>query len=303
MKNANDLFEGIKIVYNQQELDAAKSAYPDYDPQYVAVGSRLEHRKFWENLWIGFQDLADPHFLSEIKIHFPQRAWEIYVGSMLRDKKFDVKSNSYGPDFIVDNKYYIECVVPTSGQHGAINSVPEIKFNKLVNYPLDQILLRIAPVIKEKNNKYMKWKEKSNLRNLPYIVALSTGWMGYLDNPSIPNCIKVLFSVGPLVIPLNEGGNFYAYKDNIEKHKKNNVNCEVPIGLFDNHDYKNISAVIFSCDVGCGLEIGYQLGKTCYIVKNPLAKNQLSDEFCSRFNEFVVKNRGQERTFNIVMRK
>src|SRR5680860_52308 len=100
----NDLFQSdLPRVDNNEELQKIKDAHPKLDGYYVASACIGDRRNKFIKLWEGFKSLADRHFLSQIKIDFHERSWEMYIGCLLK-KIFiiNVSSGNIGPDFVIN---------------------------------------------------------------------------------------------------------------------------------------------------------------------------------------------------------
>ena len=116
----------LPFVSTNKELEKIKVMYPKYDSYFIASGCVKERKEKFEKLWQNFKPYADNHFLTEIKTNFHQRSWEMYVGNVLLEKKLSIESKNEGPDFIVNDNIYIECVAPTKGDPAKPDSVPEM---------------------------------------------------------------------------------------------------------------------------------------------------------------------------------
>lgn len=153
----NNLFNvELPTATNDEELDKIKSLYLEYDPYFITSGCSRERREKFNKLWNKYKIYADSHFLTQVKINFHQRTWEMYLGNVLLEKGLKIESNNEGPDFIVKDIGYIECVAPTKGDNTKTDSVPEPYIAKkpgdirLNSVPFDKIILRITQVLKDK---------------------------------------------------------------------------------------------------------------------------------------------------------
>jgi len=120
--------EEIPLVTTSAELDSVKRQFPNYDPYYVASGCIKERREFFEQLWIWYERYADKHFLAEVKTHFHQRTWEMYIGCVLLMRHYVICSEDQGPDFKIKHRsktIWIEAVAATCGDEEKEDSVPE----------------------------------------------------------------------------------------------------------------------------------------------------------------------------------
>lgn len=140
----------LPLVKTDEELEKVKEIYPKYDPYFIASGCSKERRGRFDKLWMKYKPHADSHFLSQIKTNFHQRSWEMYVGNVLLEKKLRIKSQDEGPDFVIDNIAYVECVAPTKGDPAKPDSVPEMfvatkpEEIRVQDVPVDKMILRLS---------------------------------------------------------------------------------------------------------------------------------------------------------------
>jgi hypothetical protein len=298
-KIPNTLFiEELPLVELEEELQSIKERYLQYDSYFIASGCIERGREKFDALWQNYKPYADTQFLKAIKHNFHQRSWEMYLCNVFLNKQLKIQSKNEGPDLIVNDNIYIECVAPTKGDVKSKDSVPEIQsFGEM---PTDEIILRITQSLKYKAlEQYDKWKSKQWFNpKSPFIIAINISDLGYPDtinlnsiNPSI--IVKILFSIGTPQINFNKSTNESKVTySNIEKIFKSNQET-VNLGLFTDkfqEEYKVISGVIFSnTDV---LNHPENLGDDCIFVNNPLAENSVPEWFMNLFKYLV--NKGQE---------
>ncbi|MBF0472783.1 MAG: hypothetical protein HQK91_07250 [Nitrospirae bacterium] len=160
-QNNDTLFtDDFPIVLSQLELDKAIQEFSQYDPYYVLSGCHEDNRKeIFDTLWRVFKDYADSHFLKQYKTQFHQRTWEMYVGYLLLQNNFKIKPLDKGPDFIVDDRAYIECVTCSHGDTANPYSVPHMPVStiddvRVYDVPVNEMILRITQALSEKYQKY-----------------------------------------------------------------------------------------------------------------------------------------------------
>ena len=234
----------LPIVSTSEELEKVKAMYPKYDPYFIASGCIRERKEKFEKLWSNFKPYRDKHFLTQIKINFHQRSWEMYLGNIFLEKKLSIKSQDEGPDFVLNDNIYIECVAPTKGDLTKSNSVTDVFVAKTLeeirehDVPVDQMILRITQAIKEKSlNKYEKWKSKNWFnQNAPFVIAINTGDLEHLEDPSMPNVIKALFGFQFRQINTKTGKTSYSHRNEIKKSN----NEPVPVNYFINYSKPTI---------------------------------------------------------------
>jgi hypothetical protein len=281
----------LPFIESEDELQNIKEIYPQYDSYFIASGCIERRREKFDALWQNYKPYADTQFLKAIKHNFHQRSWEMYLCNVFLNKQLKIQSKDEGPDLIVNDNIYIECVAPIKGDVKSKDSVPEIQsFGEM---PTDEIILRITQSLKYKAlEQYDKWKSKQWFDpKSPFIIAINIGDFGYFIDITILE--KILFSIGPPQINFNKSTNESKVTySNIEKIFKSNQET-VNLGLFTDkfqEEYKVISGVIFSnTDV---LNHPENLGDDCIFVNNPLAENSVPEWFMNLFKYLV--NKGQE---------
>ena len=264
----------LPLVNNNEELNQVKALYPDYDPYFIASGCIKDRREKFDKMWKLFKPLADKNFLPDIRKHFHQRTWEMYLGNVFIKNGLNVSSVSEGPDFIINkekgNEIFIEAVACEMGT--GKDAVPEMfvaekpEEMRAQNIPHDEMLLRLANSL---DSKYRKYKAFIEDEKKPYIIAINRAGLQYTDMDTYL-IFKVLFGLGyySLNIPLGGGTstNFWTRREYIQK--KNGE--KVSMTFFEKEEHNIVSAVIYSYeDV---LNHPKVIGSDCIIVHNPRAK-------------------------------
>jgi len=289
----------LPLVNSNEELERVKAMYPEYDPYFIASGCIKERKEKFEKLWHNFRPYADKHFLTEIKTNFHQRSWEMYLGNVFLQKKLSIRSQDEGPDFVVNNNIYIECVAPTKGDLTKPDSVPEMfiaktpKELRVQDIPEDKILLRISQAIKEKLNQYEKWKFKNWFnQNASFVIAINTGDLEYPEDPNMPNVLKVLFGFQYMQINIKTKKISYSYRSEIKKSN----NKPVPVNYFIRESFSFVSGVLFSNETV--VNHPDKIGDDCIFVNNPFSSSPVDQKFVKLF-----KNWRAEKNNGIVLQK
>jgi hypothetical protein len=150
------------------DLEILKNLEPfnTYDPYYVVSGAIPERRLRFDTLWRQFKELADTNFKIQIKKQFHNRTWEMYLGCCLKANgylslgKDKSTPQNEGPDFILEDGTYIECVACTWGKV-PINRGFSTKEKTIINdVPTKQIQLRITTALEDKKEQYDRWNKK-----------------------------------------------------------------------------------------------------------------------------------------------
>jgi len=281
----------LPLVEINEELEKAKGLYPQYDSYFIVSGCCKERREKFDKLWAKYKPYADRHFIQQAKISFHQRSWEMYMANVLLEKGFKISSQDEGPDFIVNDKIYLECIAPTKGDPGKPDSVPPMyvatKSSEIVaqDVPVDKMILRITQSLKDKAlDQYEKWKNKQWFdEKKPFIIAINTGELEYPQvYLGIPLVIKALFGLQYLQISQN-GEQSFSWRNKIDKGDG------VPVTYFADDDFKFVSGVVFSDKTV--LNHPEIIGEDCIFINNPHANYPVSEDFSKFKNWKAIKNK------------
>lgn len=274
---------------NDDELQKIREKFIDYDPYYIASWCIKDRRNFFDKLWKKFKPYADKNFKKEVKKYFHQRSWEMYLGNILLNKWFQIKSNNEGPDFIINKNIYIECIAPTKGDPQKQDSVPAVFYATTPkeiyaqDVPMDKMILRITQAIKDKAiNQYEKWKAKKWFdKDAAFIVAINSWDLEHLqDYLGIPLVIKALFGLDCLQIS-QAGNQSFGWREDIKKW-----NITIPVNYFTSDEFNFVSGVIFS-DKNI---LYYQKKKDdCVFINNPFARNKIKGDYFPFLNHWQAE--------------
>lgn len=280
--------ENLGTASNRIELDKLKKKFSRYDPSYVAISTmttRPGFRTWLEFVWKQYEPYADSNFPNEFKKHFSQRAWELHLGSTLLNRGYTLGNHSNaGPDFKIpykDRSIWIEAIAVEKGD--GQDKVPNIEYDKAMDVPEKEMLLRLTAGLKEKYRKYLSYlKDGLVSKNDPFVIAIDRSPLEHPD-AQIPLILKCLFAIGHQVLflkkekpqPKTEGSTWSA------REKVNKISgSEVEMLMFRDSSFEGISAVIYcSQDILNSPRDPSQMGNNLVVVHNPFAKNPLPDNF------------------------
>lgn len=155
-----------------------------------------------------------------------------------------------GPDFLVPEKCYIECIISTTGKEEII-SIPQNKgIGSTTTNDHRLGISRLSNSFITKSEKYKCYLKKDKIQSkLPLVIAIDSSILCYRTFSKIvfENMKKVLYGIGDYQYYINSNGipvlsECRAYTSTIFKKGK-----EINISYFMNEDYSHISAVIFNC--------------------------------------------------------
>ncbi len=283
--------DNFPLITTNSELQILISKYPDYDSYYVSSGSIKERKEKFDALYNKYFQYADNHFLKEVKKKFNQRTWEMYLGCVLIDKKITFSSKDVGPDILIEQggkKIWIECVACEKGE--GKDRVPDTINGIVQSVPSNEMLIRIASVLKAKYEKYKKYLKDGLIKDTDkFIIAVSRGELGHVD-ASIPLILRVVLAVGHQTIsrPINGGVPTYGWSTIPFIEKKNG--SKVPMTFFLEKEHEGISAVIY-CKNNV-LNHPDALGEDIVLVYNELAKNPLQEDLLDFFKYYKCDKNG-----------
>ncbi len=212
-------------------------------------GENEEERKLLQSWSEGMPD-RDGKFVKEFQTTFESSLWELYIHALLKELGYKVDFTRQSPDFSViePTRFIIESTItrPEAGGKQPIGwSIEDIPsdFTAFNN----EASLRICNSLKQKLEKYRaSYVHLPHVKGLPFVLAI-----GAYDRPG-----SHLAAARPIIAALY--GIYHDEQQAIDHDldlvpayqvtdatKKNGAN--VPLGLFNNSDYSEISAVIYSC--------------------------------------------------------
>lgn len=267
-------------IKTDEELMILKEKYSEeYDPYYIATACIKDRKNLIDKLWEKYEPYVDYSFENQYKSpkNFHQRTWEMYVGCMLVENNvIPNKNTGRGPDFYVENSFYIECVACNNADSTESLSYvisPDFTEKRIqcLDVQEDEIILRIRHSINKKIKKYGKYKKEKIVNdNLPFIIAVNSGILHGSRLAGIPPIIvKALFGLDHLSIEIPTRKRKYTSRKYVPGDKK------YPLDIFTNDSTKEISAIIFSPNTVINMPT--EIGSDCVLVRNPYAETPLND--------------------------
>lgn len=319
-----DIYKDIKGV--DEKKQHTKFKYLKNEPQLI-------HEKNLLSNWAkGLVD-RDKKFVREFQETFHSSFWEIYLYQLFKRSGFELDQTKQMPDFIIKKplEFYVEAVVANIKENGRKENdrtlddqismaIPPYLQHDFYNH-LNDSIIRASNSI---NSKYKKYKNNYIKRdwvnpNNPFIVAIGSYDQVNYGREYIYPMLALLY--GMYFDPNTEN---YLKKDKIIKEE---THAEIPLGIFLNNEYEDISAIIYSCTLTLGkltslsisqgnpsLNSVYNLRRNCdtktyqlqivnkdcpedfadgiFIFHNPNAKNKLPDDFLKNIaaTQFYFEN-------------
>jgi hypothetical protein len=216
-----------------------------------------EHRSIIQKWVDGLID-RDNKIVKEFQTTFHSSFWEFFLFALFKELGFELDQTHGRPDFIIKKpeEIYIEAVISNIKANGVPEKERGIEdlismfippYEQTDYYSiLDEAIIRQANAIHSKKNKFVQNYVKCDWINKkkPYVVALSSYDQINYGREYIYPMMALLY--GMYYCPEKEE---YEIRDSI---KKVETGADIPIGIFNNLDYADISAVLYSSTVTIG---------------------------------------------------
>ncbi len=194
----------------------------------------------------------DHKMVRQFQETFHSTYWEICIYQLCLEAGFSLDQSHPFPDFIIKkpSEFYIEAVVANIKQTGVPESERTLEDQLSMLIPphmqkdfadvLDESIIRSSNAIFSKIKKYEDYKKKSwfDEKN-PFIIALSSCDQINYGREFLYPMMALLY--GRYYIPCENG---CITKTSI---KKSETGVELPLGIFLNSEYSQISAVMYTC--------------------------------------------------------
>lgn len=231
-----------------------------YHPKFAFLKNELQTTNIKEMLinWTdGFVD-RDGKFIQEFQKTFHSSFWEIYLYRLFTTAGYTLDQSHPMPDFIINTPYeiFVEAVIANIKLTGrkeqertfddqlSMFTPPYLQkdFYKL----LDNAIIRYSNAISYKHKKLSKEYSKLEWVNLqkPFVLALASYDDVNYGREYIYPILALLYG-----LYYNVDTNTYIPKEYIIKPESD---AKIPIGLFNDENYKNVSAIIFTCSLTLG---------------------------------------------------
>ncbi|MDM0921209.1 hypothetical protein QTI53_13415 [Clostridium perfringens] len=243
-------------LFNVDKKIKEKKLHPKF--KFLRDTVTLDGERNVLNDWIDGMVDRDGKIVKEFQTTFHSSLWEFFLFSFFKEANLTLNQRHNRPDFIIEKPYKINIEAVTAniksngkneknrGINDILSMLTPIKLQDDFNELIDEAITRYSNAIISKNIKFIN--EYSNLEHLdkdaPFIIALASYDQINYGREFIYPMLALLY------------GLYYDNKYNVYKKResilKPGSNAEIPINLFAKDEYRNISAVIFSCTVTLG---------------------------------------------------
>ena len=213
-------------------------------------------KKVLEKMTTGFHD-RDNKIVKEFQTTFHSSLWEFFIYYILKETKCTFDFSKQYPDFIISNKNFnVECVVSEIKKDGDgenkrtlddfFSMIEPFKdqdeFNKLIYEATTRHSNSINFKLKKYKDNYSKASWVNNRH--PFVIALGSYDQIRYGKEFYYSMLLLLYGLKYDVL----SGTF----ERVTDIPKPGTQSPIPVGLFNNEAYKDISAVIFSCTTTLG---------------------------------------------------
>ncbi|MEG3191601.1 hypothetical protein [Lysobacter sp. D1-1-M9] len=195
----------------------------------------------------GFVD-RDGKFVKEFQTSFESSFWELYLHAVLQDLGMNLDYSFHAPDFVITAPmpFVMEATIASPPQGGTpAHGVgkPEIpddfgEFNR-------QAILRLCNSFTSKVRKYRQHYAKLvHVRDRPYVIAIAP-----FDRPQAHFAANRPIMATLYGIYFDEVTTIASQAENVVTHElevvSKNDTVDVPVGMFSDDAYKDVSAVVY----------------------------------------------------------
>lgn len=283
--------------------------------------SQLKYEKDILSNWTEGLIDRDKKFVRQFQESFHSCFWEMCLYKLFTEAKFELDQTHQMPDFVVKApiEFYVEAVVANIKDTGRKESDRTLEDQMSMVIPpylqhdfyqhLDEAIIRSSSKIKDKHEKFKNeyvnkaWINSAN----PFIIAVGSYDQVNYGREYIYPMLALLYGMY-----FDAESESFIKKDKVLKKEKRVV--DIPLGIFFNNEYEDVSAVIYSCTITLGkltsLSISagnpsfnavYNIRRDCnsnkyllqvvnesspedladgiFIFHNPNAKNKLPEDF------------------------
>lgn len=195
----------------------------------------------------GFVD-RDGKFVKEFQTTFESSFWELYIHAMLKHLGMSLDYSFHAPDFVVTAPapFAMEATIAAPPHGGAPAygvRVPEIpkelgEFNR-------QAILRLCNSFTNKVRRYRQhYATLDHVRDLPFVIAIAP-----FDRPQAHLAANRPILAALYGIYYDEDETIASQAENVITHEIDAISkhetANVPVGMFVDDAYKDVSAVVF----------------------------------------------------------
>jgi hypothetical protein len=212
------------------------AADPSYRNVRDGTNERLRRAKaHCEYLWLFFEHCADPEFLTELRISFDARYWEMYLTVTLILGGYQVTCPKPGPDVGIiyrGRRIWFEATSPTGGDPNSPDYIaPPSSDGRIYDVPNEKIVLRYLNSMSEKYNRQCaNWLTKGTVSdNDCFVIALNPRAIPFdIADKNPPRILQAAYTLGAPYVEMSRDtlkavGSGYRFRDYIAKTPKEKV--------------------------------------------------------------------------------
>lgn len=231
-----DLFTP-QVTADKQHPIFQRILAPQYAPERAVLQS-------WAN---GFED-RDGKFVQEFQMTFESSMWELYLNAALAEFGARSNMNFNAPDFVVDSptSFCVEATIAAPAQNGApaFNYDPHSIPDEFTQFNIESTI-RICNSFDSKIKRYRKYYSTlPQAKDQPFVIAIASFDRPFAHFAAGRSIIAALYGIyhDEAATPIG-ADNVVSY--NVDAAPKSETTA-VPLGLFCDDKFSEVSAVIYS---------------------------------------------------------
>lgn len=231
-----DLFQPVVPVDKQHDI-FRMLMHPAHGPERAVI-------QRWAS---GFID-RDGKFVKEFQTSFQSSFWELYLHAVLKDLGMSLDYSFHVPDFVVTapTPFVMEATIASPPEGGApAFGLRKPKISEDFGEFNRQAILRLCNSFTSKVRRYRQhYTALAHVRDRPYVIAIAP-----FDRPQAHLAANRPIIATLYGIYFDEDATIAAQADNVITHDIEAVtkhdNANVPVGMFSDEAYKDVSAVVY----------------------------------------------------------
>jgi hypothetical protein len=233
---------------------------------YVSIGMNLKKDREVLSSWCdGFPD-RDNKFVKEFQTTFNPCFWEIYLYKLFKDFNFNFNWDKPSPDFLLNSngiEFIVEATTANKANDERLNEWDKEEplaniFNpdayehylNNMNEANRYSIIRLSNGIFSKFKKYNdNYSNLEHVKNKPFVIAIAPFEQPFFHFQYSRPIIALLYDVYVDEEISYKNPDKFPYPPTVYLNfvEKDN-GAEIPLGLFNNDEMKEISAIIFNCN-------------------------------------------------------
>lgn len=229
------------------------------DPQYIAEKELLQK---WIDRFTPTDHLNK--VIHQFQTSFRSVFWELYLSEIFQEEGMEIIHSGTSPDFELKKKektFFVEAVTANFSQSELseeYRTLSDINGENDIYPIIDKSIIRVSNAISNKFNEFNKtYSLEGRLKNHPYIIAvydcsqINYGQVGFYSLLAL--LYRARFDPDDkLDLQILCNDEFYTEEYKYQESISKDNGSPIPLGLFCDENYSDISAILFTCTLTLG---------------------------------------------------